>query len=109
MNRRVWIRSGIEEELDERQQRLLDLVIEKIRFYYAELYQTKTCYQYPLSLSLLMKLTKRNSYAVLSALRVLANTIDKSRGGEPSIFYNRTKSERNKVHRPYRIFLRQNN
>ena len=46
MEKRVWIRSGVVEELDQRQARLLELVYEKIVFYYAKLYRTRPCYQY---------------------------------------------------------------
>lgn len=108
MKTRIWVRSGIEEEFDIRQQRLIELVMSKIEFYYCDLYQTQTRYQHPLSLTHLMKLTKRNSYAVVGAIRVLANTIEKG-GEEPRVFYDRTKSDRNRAHRPYRIFLRKRN
>ena len=106
MATRVWIRSGIEEEIDARQERLLDLVLTKIRFYYLELHLTQPRYQYPLSLATLMRLTRRNSYAVMSAVRLLANSQDKSNGAEPPIYYDRAESQRNRSHRPYRIYLR---
>lgn len=44
MERRVWIRSGVVEELDARQQRLLHLVLDRIEFYYRELHRTRPCY-----------------------------------------------------------------
>ena len=107
MPTRVWIRSGIEEEIDARQQRLLDLVLEKVRYYYMELHLTRSCYQYPLSLAMLMRLTKRNSYTVISAVRLLSNSCVKGSGDEPPIYYDRAESQRNRSHRPYRIFLRE--
>ena len=56
MEKRVWIRSGVVEELDAKQVRLIELVLENIRFYYRELHGTRPCYRYALSLSQLMKL-----------------------------------------------------
>ncbi len=107
IERRVWIRSGIVEELDERQIRLMKLVLEKIHFYYTRLYRTRSCYRYPLSLSRLMNLCNRSSTAVMTAIRYLAHTIPTGSKSEPPIYYDRGRSERNKTHRPYRIFLRQ--
>lgn len=92
--------------LDLRQQRLLDLVYGQIVHYYEKLHQTRPRFQYPLSLSRLMKLTRRNSYAVLAAVRVLANSIEPGGEQEPPIYYDRIASEKNAAHRPYRIFLR---
>jgi len=89
-----------------RQKRLLQLVYEKIVYYYKHLYRTRSCYQYPLSLSRLMKLCQRNSYAVSMALRYLANTVPLGSDELPPIYYDRRQSSRNKSHRPYRIFLR---
>ena len=106
MEKRVWIKSGIIEELDQRQLRLLELVYEKIVFYYQKLYQTRPCYQYPLSLSRLMKLCKRSSHAVSLALRYLANTVPFGTHGPPPIYYDRTSAMKNRSHRPYRIFLK---
>lgn len=106
MEKRVWIRSGIVEELDERQQRLLDLVYDRIVFYYRHLYQTRPCYQYPLSLSRLMRLCQRSSYAVTLAIKYLANTVPEGTSGLPPIYYDRIPAQKNKSHRPYRIFLR---
>jgi len=102
----VWIKSGIVEELDEKQARLLRLVHEKIQYYYKHLYRTRPCYQYPLSLSRLMKLCSRNGQAVSNALRLLANTVPAGSDSRPPIFYDRKAAQRNKSHRPYRIFLR---
>lgn len=104
MIRRRWVNSGIQEDFDLRQQRFLDLVLSKIRHYYRELYGTRSCYQHPLSLKQLMKLTNRSSYAVIGAVRVLSNSIPVGEK-EPSVFYDRVSSERNPSHRPYRIFL----
>jgi len=106
MEKRVWIQSGIVEELDARQSQLLMLVYDKIVFYYQKLYRTRPCYQYPLSLSRLMKLCHRSGHAVTTALRYLANTVPASSRGEPPIFYDRLAARKNKSHRPYRIFLR---
>jgi len=106
IQKRIWIRSGIVEELDQRQIRLLDLVYEKIVFYYQKLYRTRPCYQYPLSLSRLMKLCHRSSHAVTTAIRYLANTVPVGSSAEPSIYYDRVQAQKNKSHRPYRIFLR---
>lgn len=106
MQRRVWIKSGIVEELDQRQVRLLEIVYEKIVFYYSKLYQTQPRYQYPLSLSRLMKLCRRGSYAVTLAIKHLANTLPEGAPGPPPVFYDRVASAKNKSHRPYRIFLR---
>ena len=105
--KRRWIRSGVVEELDKRQTRLLELVDSKIKFYYAELYRTRPCYQYPLSLWRLMKLCNRSSYSVSSAIRLLANTIPAGSNAEPVIYYDRHSARKNRTHRPYRIFLRQ--
>jgi hypothetical protein len=92
--------------LDEKQARLLRLVQEKIQYYYKHLYRTRPCYQYPLSLSRLMKLCNRNSLALTNALRLLANTVPVDSESRPPIFYDRKAAQRNKSHRPYRIFLR---
>ncbi len=106
MQKRVWIKSGIVEELDRRQVRLLDLVLQTIVFYYEKLYRTRPCYQYPLNLSRLMKLCHRSSSAVSLALRYLANTVPVGSAGQPPVYYDRTASQKNQSHRPYRIFLR---
>lgn len=106
MEKRVWIKSGVIEELDAKQERLIHLVLEKILHYYRELYQTRPCYQYPLSLSRLMKLCHRSGTAVVGALRILANTIPAGSLAQPPIYYDRAQSQKNKSHRPYRIFLR---
>jgi len=106
IEKRIWIKSGVVEELDIKQQRLVQLVHEKIVFYYRELYRTRPCYQYPLSLSRLMRLTKRSGHAVTMALRYLANTIPAGTDDIPPVFYERQSATKNKSHRPYRIFLR---
>jgi hypothetical protein len=106
VQKRVWIKSGVIEELDEKQIRLIDLVKGKILLYYRELHGTRPCYQYPLSLSRLMKLCNRSSHAVSTALRYLANTVPVGSHEEPPVFYDRRSAARNKSHRPYRIFLR---
>ena len=94
------------EELDEKQTRLLNLVYEKIQFYYRELHGTRPCFRYPLSLSRLMKLCHRSGQAVSLALRYLANTVPEGSHQEPPIYYDRISSVKNRTHRPYRIFLR---
>lgn len=102
----MWVRSGVIEELDAKQSRLIHLVLEKIYFYYRELHGTRPCYRYPLSLSRLMKLCNRSSQAVSLALRILANTVPQGTHTEPPVFYDRTAAQKNKTHRPYRIYLR---
>ena len=106
IEKRVWIDSGIVEELDQRQIRLLNHVLEKIKYYYRELYGTRPCYKYPLSLYRLRKLCNRSGHAVKTAMKYLANTIPVGSKEESPINYDRVKSQRNKSHRPYRIFLR---
>jgi hypothetical protein len=106
MEKRVWIRSGVVEELDAKQVCLIELVLAKIEFYYRELHGTRPCYRYPLSLSRLMKLTNRSGSAVSHALHILANTIPFGTDTEPLVFYDRTTAQKNKSHRPYRILLR---
>jgi len=108
MHKRVWVRSGITDEIDESQHQLLNLVYDKICLYYRELYGTRPCYQYPLSLSRLMRLCKRNSHAVSMAVKYLAHSIPDNgpKASQPLIWYDRGQSIRNKSHRPYRIFLR---
>ena len=104
---RVWIKSGVIEALDQRQIALLKHVQEQIEHYYRELYQTRPCFDYPLSLSRLMKLTNRSGSSVTAAIRYLANTIPAGSSERPTISYDRISSERNPSHRPYRIWLRE--
>lgn len=106
IQKRVWIKSRVVEELDEKQIRLMNLVYENIVFYYRELYRTRPCYQYPLSLSRLMRLSHRSGHAVATALRYLANTVPVGSNEQPKVFYDRRGATKNKAHRPYRIFLR---
>lgn len=106
MEKRVWIKSGVVEELDAKQQRLIHLVHEQIVFYYRHLYRTRPCYQHPLTLSRLMKLCNRSGAAISLALRYLANTVPLGSHAQPPIYYDRAQAQRNKSHRPYRIFLR---
>ena len=106
IEKRMWVRSGIVEELDQRQVRLLEWVYDRIVFYYRELYQTRPCYQYPLTLSRLMKLCHRNGQAITNAVRMLANTIPFGSHDQPPIYYDRIQAQKNKSHRPYRIYLR---
>ena len=106
IQKRVWIKSGVVEELDGKQVRLLDLVYDKIVLYYRELHGTRPCYRHPLSLSRLMRLCRRNSYVIGTALRYLANTVPVGTQSEPPVYYDRVSSMKNKSHRPYRIFLR---
>lgn len=106
LEQRIWIRSGVVEDLDQRQSALLELVLAQIKYYYRDLYQTRPCFQYPLSLSRLMKLCNRSSSAVTLAIRYLANTVPHGSNRLPEVFYDRISSERHKARRPYRIFLR---
>lgn len=106
IHKRVWIRSGIIEELDEKQVRLLELVHAKIVFYYTDLHGTRPCYRYPLSMSRLMRLCRRNGQAVSTALHYLANTVPVGSESEPAIYYDRARGGKNKSHRPYRILIR---
>ncbi len=106
LEKRIWIKSGVVEELDQRQVDLIRLVYEQIEFYYARLHGTRPCYRYPLSLSRLMKLCNRSSHAATTALRYLANTVPVGFKGKPPIYYDRIQAMKNKSHRPYRIFLR---
>src|SRR2546425_8349463 len=87
IEKRVWVKSGIVEELDKKQARLLRLVYEKIVFYYRHLYQTRWCYQYPLSLFRLMKLCNRNGQAITNALRLLANRSEEHTSELQSLAY----------------------
>ena len=106
LQKRVWIRSGIVEELDARQTRLLGLVLEKVKLYYRELYGTAPRYKYPLSLSRLMKLCNRSGHTITGALHYLSNTVEAGSQAQPAIYYDRISASKNKSHRPYRIFLR---
>lgn len=106
MKQRVWVSSGITEEIDARQQRLLDDVLTQIRRYYQELYLTRRKYASPLTLSQLSRLCNRSNVVVMAAVRMLANTVDASESSAPPIYYQRIKSGRNASHRPYQIFLR---
>jgi hypothetical protein len=105
MRQRTWVRSGICEELDARQQRLLDLVLEQIRHYYSDLHGTKPCYTNALSLSRLMRLCRRNGLAVTLAVKILANTVEAGQR-TPPIWYERVASVRHPAKRYYRITLR---
>ena len=106
IEKRIWIRSGIVEELDARQQRMLELVLEKIKFYYRELHGTRQCYQHPLTLKRLRKmLGNRNFPSVLNAVRMLANTVPYGSKEDPPIYYDRVMSGKNGSHRPYRIWI----
>jgi len=105
IEKRIWIRSGIVEELDQRQLDFLDYVLDKIKYYYRELHGTRDCYRHPLTLGRLAKLCNRSSASVLNAVRVLANTAPYGSDADPPINYDRISSTRNKSHRAYRIFL----
>ena len=104
--KRIWVKSGVIEVLDDRDITLLNLVYENIAYYYKHLHGTRPCYQYPLSLSRLMKLCNRSGTAVRKAIMYLANTIPVGSYEGTLIYYDRVQSMKNKSHRPYRIFLR---
>lgn len=106
MRQRKWLGTGMVESFDARQQRLLNLVLEKVRYYYAELYETRDCYRYPLTLSRLMKLCNRSGLRTLMAVRILSHSIDIESEADPPLTYDRISSQNNATHRPYRIFLR---
>ncbi len=106
MRRRKWPGTGLIESFDVRQQRLLDLVLAKVRHYYAELYQTRDCYRYPLTLSRLMQLCNRSGLRTLMAVRILSHSVDMESESEPPLAYERDSSQNNAMRRPYRIFLR---
>ena len=106
MKKRAWISSGITEDIDARQQKLLDDVLFQIRRYYHELYLTQYKYALPLTLSMLSRLCNRSNVVVMGAVRMLANTVDVADSTAPPIYYQRIKSGRNASHRPYQIFLR---
>jgi len=107
LQKRVWVRSGLIEILDEREAALLKHVYEQVVHYYKHLYRTRPCFQYPLTLSRLMKLCNRSGTAVRKALMYLANTIPLGSHDGTLIHYDRIQSVKNKSHRPYRIFLRE--
>ena len=105
MRRRTWVRSGVSEELDERQQRLLDWVYDRIGHYYREQHGTRPCFAQALLLSRLMRLCKRNSVAVSLAVKILANSVEDGQR-VPLIWYERVPSVRHPAKRYYRIMLR---
>ena len=106
MKQRKWLGTGTIESFDVRQQRLLDLVLEKVRHYYAELYETRDCYRYPLTLSRLMKLCNRSGLRTLMAVRILSHSVDVESESDPPLAYERDRSQKNAMRRPYRIYLR---
>jgi hypothetical protein len=106
MRQRRWIGADHAESIDLRQQRLLDLVLKQVRHYYAELYQTRACYKYPLSVTRLMKLCNRSGSRILMAVRILSHSFDIESETEPPLYYERASGIKNPMHRPYRIFLR---
>lgn len=106
MNRRKWLGTGFIETFDSRQQCLLDLVLEKVRYYYRELYQTRDCYKYPVTLSRLMKLCNRSGLRTLMAVRILSFSIDIESEEKPPLVYERDPTQNNAMRRPYRIYLR---
>ena len=108
MNRRKWLGTGMIESFDLRQQRLLDLVLETVRHYYAKLHGTRDCYRYPLTLSRLMKLCNRSGLRTLMAVRILSHSADIESETEPPLAYERDPSQNNAMRRPYRIYLRHN-
>lgn len=105
MRQRTWVRSGITEDIDARQQALLDLVRSQVERYYRELHGTRPCFAGALTLSRLMRMCNRNGIAVSLALRILANTVEEGQR-EPSVWYERVPSKRHPAKRYYRITLR---
>ena len=106
MRQRRWLGTGTIESFDVRQQRLLDLVLGKVRYYYSELYETRDCYRYPLTLSRLMKLCNRSGLRTLMAVRILSHSVDVESEFQPPLVYERDRSQKNAMRRPYRIYLR---
>lgn len=106
MMQRKWLGTGMVESFDARQQRLLDLVLGKVRHYYAELHETRDCYRYPLTLSRLMKLCNRSGSRTLMAVRILSHSIDIESESDPPLVYERASVRNNAMHRPYQIYLR---
>jgi hypothetical protein len=98
---RTWVRSGISEDLDQRQQRLLDLVLDAIRRYYSQV----PAPTHALSLSRLMRLCNRNSLAVTLAVKILSHTVEEGQR-VPLVWYERVPSVRHPAKRYYRITLR---
>ena len=108
MKQRKWLGTGMIESFDVRQQRLLDLVLEKVRYYYAELHGTRDSHRYPLTISRLMKLCNRSGSRTLMAVRILSHSVDMESESEPPLAYERDSSQNNALRRPYRIYLRSN-
>ena len=106
MRHRKWLGTGMVESFDVRQQRLLDLVLEKVRHYYEELHETRDCYRYPLTISRLMKLCNRSGSRTLMAVRILSHSMDIESETAPPLVYERDPSQNNALRRPYRIYLR---
>lgn len=106
MRKRRWLGTGLIESFDIRQHRLLGLVYREVKRYYCELYGTRDCYRYPLTLSRLMKLCNRSGLRTLMAVRVLSHSVDMESEKEPPLIYERDQSSKNGSRRPYRIFLR---
>lgn len=106
MRQRKWLGTGMIESFDVRQQRLLDLVLGKVRHYYAELHGTRDCHRYPLTISKLMKLCNRSGSRTLMAVRILSHSVDMESEIEPPLAYARDPSQNNALRRPYRIYLR---
>lgn len=108
MRERRWLGTGLVESFDVRQQRLLDLVLDKVRYYYRELHETRDCYRYPLTISKLMKLCNRSGSRTLMAVRILSHSVDVEQENVPPLVYERDPSQNNAMRRPYRIYLRPN-
>ncbi len=106
MEKRIWIKSGVIEELDKREMAFMNMVYKNIVYYYTLLYQKKDSCRYELNLSQLMMLCNRDGKSVINAVRLLANTIPADENEKPKVYYDRVQSTKNASHRPYRIFLR---
>lgn len=108
MRERRWLGTGMVESFDVRQQRLLDLVLKQVRYYYSYLHEARDCYRYPLTVSRLMKLCNRSGSRTLMAVRILSHSVDVETETAPPLAYERDPSQNNAMRRPYRIYLRSN-
>ncbi len=59
-----------------------------------------------LTLSRLMKLCNRSGLRTLMAVRILSHPVDVESESDPPLVYERDRSQKNTMRRPYRIYLR---